>query len=99
MAMHDPPHPGGILRRQYLEPLGLTVTATARALGVSRKQLSQLLNERAGVSPEMALRLGKAFSTTPEYWLTLQGNRDLWVARRAFTAAVPTLRQTQAAVR
>ena len=91
MAMHNPPHPGGILKRQYIEPLELSVTSTAKALGVSRKQLSQLLNERAGVSPEMALRLSKAFSTTPEYWINLQRNRELWLARQSFNDSIPLL--------
>lgn len=91
MAMHNPPHPGGILKRQYLNPLGLSVTATAKALRVSRKQLSQLLNERAGISPEMAIRLGLAFSTTPEFWINLQRNRDLWLAKQSFTTQIPTL--------
>ena len=91
MAMHNPPHPGGILKRQYIVPLRLSVTATAKALGVSRKQLSQLLNERAGISPEMAIRLGLAFSTTPEFWINLQGNRELWLAKQSFTTPIPSL--------
>jgi len=91
MAMRNPPHPGGILKRQYLDPLGLSVTATAKALGVSRKQLSQLLNERAGISPEMSIRLGLAFSTTPEFWINLQRNRELWLAKRSFTTPIPSL--------
>lgn len=69
MAMHNPPHPGGIVRRQCLEPLGLTVTAAADQLGVSRQSLSELVNEHAGVSVDMALRLTKAFGSTPETWL------------------------------
>ena len=97
MAMHNPPHPGGILKRQYLEPLELNVTATAKILRVSRKQLSQLLNERAGISPEMALRLARAFGTTPELWLNLQKARDLWDARKRFKekiSPVPRPRKT-----
>ncbi len=96
MAMHNPPHPGGILRRQYLEPLGLSVTATAMALKVSRKQLSQLLNERAGISPEMAIKLSLAFSTTPEFWINLQRNRDLWLARQSFDKSIPRLYKKKA---
>ena len=65
MNMHNPPHPGEIIRDLYLEPLGLSVTDAASALGVSRKTLSSILNGRSGISPEMALRLSKAFSTTP----------------------------------
>ncbi len=79
--MHNPPHPGEILRADYLEPLKLSVTAAAKALGVTRKTLSALLNERAGVSPAMAYRLSKAFDTTPELWVNLQAQFDLWQAR------------------
>ena len=82
MAMHNPPHPGGIVRRQCLEPLGLSVTAAASHLGVSRQSLSELVNERAGVSVEMAIRLTKAFGSSPETWLGLQMAYDLWQARR-----------------
>ena len=66
MKMHNPPHPGEIIRTLCLEPLGLTVTQAAEALGVSRKTLSAILNGRAGVSPEMAVRLSIAFGTTSE---------------------------------
>ena len=79
--MHDPPHPGEILRSDYLEPLGLSVTAAASALGVTRKTLSAVLNERAGISPAMAYRLSKAFDTSPELWSNLQMQYDLWQAR------------------
>jgi addiction module HigA family antidote len=79
--MYDPPHPGEILRADYLEPLGLSVTDAAQALGVTRKTLSTLLNERAGVSSAMAHRLAKALDTTPELWLNLQMQYDLWQAR------------------
>ena len=81
MAMHNPPHPGGLVRRQCLEPLGLTVSAAAGHLGISRQSLSELVNERAGVSVEMAIRLTKAFGSTPETWLGLQMAYDLWQAR------------------
>ena len=81
MAMHDPPHPGGIVRRQCLEPLGLTVTRAAEGLGVTRQALSELLNGRAGISVEMAIRLSKAFGSTPETWLGMQMAYDLWQAR------------------
>jgi len=75
-----PVHPGGILKRQYLEPLGLGISQAALALGVSRKTLSKLIHERGAVTPEMALRLARAFNTTPELWLNLQRNCDLWHA-------------------
>ena len=81
MTMHDPPHPGGIVRRQCLEPLGLTVTRAAEGLGVTRQALSELLNGRTGVSVEMAVRLSKAFGSTPETWLGLQMAYDLWQVR------------------
>ena len=79
MKMHNPPHPGEILRDLCLEPLGITVTETAEALGVSRKTLSAILNGRAGISPEMAVRLSIAFGTTAESWLTQQTQYDLWL--------------------
>jgi len=82
MQMYDPPHPGAILRELCLAPLGLSVTAAAGALGVSRKALSAILNGHAGISPEMALRLAIAFDTTPESWLNQQAQYDLWVARQ-----------------
>lgn len=79
--MHKPPHPGEILSTDYLEPLNLTVTEAARALRVSRKTLSAILNERAGINPAMAHRLSKALDTTPEFWVNLQVQYDLWQAR------------------
>lgn len=82
MLMHDPPHPGEILHRLCIEPLGLTVTEAARALGVSRKTLSSILNGHTGISPEMAIRLSIAFNTTPESWLSQQVYYDLWRAEQ-----------------
>jgi addiction module HigA family antidote len=82
MNMHNPPHPGEVIRDLCLEPLGLSVTAAASALGVSRKTLSSILNGRSGISPEMALRLSGAFGTTPESWLNQQVEYDLWKARK-----------------
>jgi len=76
--MHNPPHPGEILRELCLVPLGLSVTDTAKALGVSRKTLSSVLNGRAGISPEMAVRLSIAFDTSAESWLNQQVQYDLW---------------------
>jgi addiction module HigA family antidote len=77
MKMHNPPHPGEILRGLCLEPLGLSVTEAAQALGVSRKTLSSILNGHAGISPEMAVRLSIAFNTTAESWLRQQLQFDL----------------------
>lgn len=82
MKMPDPPHPGEILRTLCVEPLGLTVTETAQALGVSRKTLSAILNQRAGISPEMAVRLSIAFDTSAESWLAQQLQYDLWKAEQ-----------------
>ena len=82
MLMHNPPHPGEILKELCLKPLGLTVTEAAKALGVSRKTLSGILNGRAGISPEMAIRLSIAFDTTAESWLNQQIQYDLWQAEQ-----------------
>ena len=81
MTMHNPPHPGGIVKRQCLEPLGLSVTRAAQGLGVTRQALSELVNERAVISVDMAIRLSKAFGSTPETWLGMQMAYDLWQAR------------------
>lgn len=81
MSMHNPPHPGGIVRRQCLEPLGLSVTRAARGLGVTRQALSELVNEHTGISVEMSIRLSKAFGSTAETWLGMQMAYDLWHAR------------------
>ena len=78
--LRRPTHPGGILRRHYIEPLSLTVSGLAGVLGVSRKTLSEIVNEHASITPDMALRLSKAFKTTPELWLNMQRNYDLWQA-------------------
>jgi addiction module HigA family antidote len=82
MAMHDPAHPGEIVREECLKPLGLTVTAAAEALGVTRKALSDLLNGHSGVSPDMAIRLEQVFGSTADTWLRLQMQRNLWEARQ-----------------
>ena len=82
MRMHNPPHPGEVLRELCLEPLGISVTDAAEALGVSRKTLSSILNGRSGISPEMAIRLAKAFDTSPESWLNQQVQYDLWEAEQ-----------------
>lgn len=82
MRMHNPPHPGEILKALCIEPLGITVTRAAEALGVSRKTLSAILNGRAGISPEMAVRLSLAFGTSAESWLNQQVQYDLWHAEQ-----------------
>ena len=82
MQMHNPPHPGEILRTLCFEPLSISVTEAAQALGVSRKTLSSLLNGRSGISPEMAIRLSVAFDTSAESWLRQQSQYDLWHAQQ-----------------
>lgn len=77
LSLKDPVHPGQIIRHDCLEPLGLSITAAAEILGVTRVTVSRLVNGRAAVSPEMAVRLSKAFGSTPEFWLRLQLNYDL----------------------
>jgi len=89
--MYNPPHPGEILREDYLRRLELTVTEAAGALGVTRKTLSALVNERAGISSAMAHRLSKAFDTTPEFWVNLQSQYDLWQARETDLGSVRRL--------
>lgn len=78
MLMHSPPHPGEILKTLCLDPLGLSVTEAAKALGVSRKTLSSILNGRTGITPKMAMRLSIAFNTTAESWMNQQAQYDLW---------------------
>jgi addiction module HigA family antidote len=77
MSLKNPTHPGLIIKHDCLEPLGLSVTAAAKVLGVTRPTISKLVNGHAAVSPEMAIRLSKAFGSTPEFWLKLQLNYDL----------------------
>ena len=82
MPMKNPPHPGLSVRLNCLDPFSLSVTEGARALGVSRTTLSRLINGQAGVSPDMAIRLAKAFGATPEIWIRMQATYDLAQARR-----------------
>jgi addiction module HigA family antidote len=81
-----PTHPGEILREDVIKPLGLTVTEAANRLGVTRKTLSALINCRASMSPEMAVRVGKATKTSPESWLYMQAKLHLWIAEQKPTA-------------
>ena len=80
--MHNPAHPGEVLRELYLEPLQLTIADAAEALGVNRNTIADLIKGRSRVSTPMALRLAKAFGTTAELWLNMQQNYDLWIARK-----------------
>ena len=80
--LRKPTHPGEVLREDVMKPLGLTVTEAAKRLGVTRKTLSALLNCRASMSPEMAVRVSKATKTSPESWLYMQAKLDLWIAEQ-----------------
>jgi addiction module HigA family antidote len=80
MPMKNPVHPGSIVRHDCLEPLGLSVTAAAKVLGVTRQALNNVVNEKSGISPEMAIRLSKAFGSTPDTWVRMQAAFDLAVA-------------------
>ncbi len=82
MQMHNPPHPGEVLRELCMEPLELSVTGAAEALGVSRNTLSKILNGRANITPEMAVRLSIAFDTSAESWINIQVQYDLWQANK-----------------
>ena len=82
LKMHNPPHPGEVIKELCLEPLGISITEAAQKLGVSRKTLSEVVNGRSGISPEMAIRLSIAFETTPESWLNQQMMYDLWKAEK-----------------
>jgi addiction module HigA family antidote len=93
MRMHNPPHPGEILESLCLQPLGLSVTQAAQALGVSRKTLSSILNGRAGISPDMAIWLSMAFGTSAESWLHQQSVHDLWQTTKH--AQKPDVRRLQ----
>lgn len=77
MPMKNPPHPGRIVRQDCVEPLKLTITSAAKVLGGTRQALNNLVNGKAGISPEMAVRLSKAFGGSPDVWLRLQANYDL----------------------
>ena len=92
-----PTHPGEILREDFIPDYDLTVSGLARALGVSRQTVNELLRERRALSPEMALRLSRLFGTTPEFWLNLQRTVDLWDAAEAIKAEVKQITPLQVA--
>ncbi len=81
MPMNNPPHPGEVIKSECLEALGLSITRAAQGLGVTRQALSDLVNQKAGISIEMSFRLSQAFGSTPEAWLGMQQAYDLWQAR------------------
>ena len=97
-ALERPPvHPGEILREDFLPDYGLTVTALAEAIGVSRQTMNELLRERRAVSPEMALRLGRVFGMSAEFWLNLQRSVDLWDAARGIEEELDRIHPIQVA--
>ncbi len=83
MAMHNPPHPGEFIRQTYIEPFDISIMSLAKNLGVAASTLARIVSERSGISPEMALRLSKAIDRSPESWLAMQDNYDLWQARKS----------------
>ena len=91
--MHSPAHPGEILREMYLEPMKVTITQAADAMGVSRKHISAIVNGRVPVTPEMAMRLAAAFATEAAFWINLQAQHDLWIVSQKAPPNVKPLRQ------
>ena len=89
MKKRKPVHPGSLLKEEVLIPLGLTVTTAAVDLGVSRKTLSELINEKASLSPDMAVRISKATGTSPESWLNMQLKLDLWTSEKKVLNVIP----------
>jgi len=83
MAMHNPPHPGEFIRVTYIGPFDISIRSLADSLGVAASTLARIVSERSAVSPEMALRLSKALGRSPESWLAMQDNYDLWQARKS----------------
>ena len=82
MAMHNPPHPGEFIRATYIEPFDISIRSLAKSLGVSPSTLTRLISRQSGISPEMALRLSKAVGRSPESWLAMQLNYDLWQTKK-----------------
>jgi len=82
----QPTHPGSIIKEDYLTPLSITIKDMSEILGVSRKTLSKIVNERGSITPDMALRLSRGFDTTPDLWMNLQQNFDLWNAENSSDA-------------
>lgn len=89
--MHNPAHPGEILRELYLKPLSVTITQAAEALGVTRKHVSAIVNARAPITPDMAVRLAAVFATEPELWVNMQAQYDLWTVSKQARPKVKVL--------
>lgn len=83
MSMHNPPHPGEFIRKTYIDPFDISIRSLAESLGVSPSTLARIVSTRSAVSPEMALRLSKALGRSPESWLAMQHNYDLWQAKKS----------------
>ena len=83
-----PSHPGEILREDFIKENGLTITEVAQGLGIARANLSAIVNERAGISPELSVKLSKAFGDTPLFWINLQKNYELWHAERKINRTI-----------
>jgi len=98
MARRKPEHPGTIFREEFLQPLKITVTSAAEQLGVTRKTLSEFLNERAGCSPDMAVRVGQATGTSPQMWLNMQTNLDLWVSSQKEINVIPFVPHNESSI-
>lgn len=93
--MYNPCHPGEILWEEYLNPLNISITEFAKQIGVSRKVLSDVVNEKAGISPVMSLRLSKALNKSPQFWLTLQMNYDLFRVQQKSRKAIQAVRSVR----
>ncbi len=86
MKMYNPPHAGEILYGLYIEPAGLTITETAKALGITRSALSEIIHGKRGITPKTAIKLEKAFGRSASSWLSCQAKYDLWQAEQTYTA-------------
>jgi addiction module HigA family antidote len=95
--MHNPAHPGEILRELYMKPRYISVTQAAEALGVTRKHVSNIVNARAPITPDMAMRLAVAFGTDPELWMNMQTQYDLWILSKKARPKVKVLVEKKAA--
>lgn len=98
MSTRRPVHPGVVLREDVLKPLGLTVTSASRDMGITRKALSEFINERSSLSPEMAVRIARATNTSPESWLAMQLKLDVWLAQAKVGAVTPFTYTGQASI-
>jgi addiction module HigA family antidote len=96
--MHNPPHPGELLLEECIKPLGLSVTAAADALKVSRVTLSEIVNGRSGISADMAVKISRVFGSTPDFWMRLQDIYELWQAQKNLKSWKPKVSFVPAAV-